>query len=439
MGMIDWNMPSVGFAGGLSRLGDLVDALAERRARQQEAEANRQLQRDQYAANERHWQSQTDMQRRRMDMEAAAAEREETARANERNATRDATARKALPKVTDMLAQGNEDAARAEWLGAGGQALNRVQPNIPEPQRRREQVFDGQDALFHQVADMQEAGDEYAQAQAAREAALREIGERQPYSFLLPSGAGLDQDIGPIRKAREQRIAGAAKGLGGERGTFDAMLSTGAGERDALEAALAEREKNKDRSAANYRAGVAARAAQQRAATTAEKPTEGQVKNAFLGTEMAQDLKTVDQLPPLSPAALEQMQRNDLGFAAADKAAMSGATGNLMVAGARALNLVPKSRYEGLSETEQRAANAWDSALDKYVRLLTGAGMSNEEATRSALQYKPMPGETPELQKQKFSRLRAASQALQTLGGPATRQLKGAGGNPVDSVVDEEY
>jgi hypothetical protein len=153
------------------------------------------------------------------------------------------------------------------------------------------------------------------------------------------------------------------------------------------------------------------------------QPTESQGKLAFLAQQMKGDLDTIIKNPALSQKGLEQMQRNQLAGEAADKTATGGLLGNLAVAGGRALGAIPKSKYQGLSDNDQLVANAWDNALEKYVRLLTGAGMPADEARRMGDQNAPRPGETPVMMAQKFRRLEAATEQMMSLAGKAAGMI----------------
>lgn len=158
------------------------------------------------------------------------------------------------------------------------------------------------------------------------------------------------------------------------------------------------------------------------------KFTADQAKSALLAGQMLGELETLKKSPQLSPKALESLQANALRAESADTTAAKGIGGSLAVSGARALGLVPKSKYEGLNAGEQRTANAWDNLTEKYARLLTGAGMSEGEARRMALQNAPHAGDTPAVIQQKLDRLATAAQQMLSTSGGAGALVTRAGG-----------
>ncbi len=155
-------------------------------------------------------------------------------------------------------------------------------------------------------------------------------------------------------------------------------------------------------------------------------PTEGQGKMALLAEQMIGELKVLEGEAPLSDKALSMMQTNQSRVEAADKSAASGILNSVGVGLAREVGLVPKSKYKGLNEREQKVANAWDNVLEKYTRLLTGAGMPLDEAKRMAVQDAPHADDSAELKAQKLQRMREAAAQMMSLAGPAAAQVQRA-------------
>lgn len=154
-------------------------------------------------------------------------------------------------------------------------------------------------------------------------------------------------------------------------------------------------------------------------ATAGGNPTEKQTTLAILAQQMRGDLDTIRKNPVLSDRVLQRMQANQLATEAADKSASGGLLNAAGVALGRAAKIIPRSKYEDLSAKEQMVANAWDNAMEKQVRLLTGAGMPADEARRMALQNMPQPGESPLVHAQKFSRMDAFTEQAMSLSGKA--------------------
>lgn len=152
-------------------------------------------------------------------------------------------------------------------------------------------------------------------------------------------------------------------------------------------------------------------------------PTEKQTMLAILSQQMQGELDTISKNAPITAKVLSKMQSQGLGAEAADRAAAAGLTGAAGVAVARALGLVPKSKYEGMTPQEQLVANAWDNAVEKYARVLTGAGMPIDEARRLALQDAPHAGDSPVVMAQKFRRMQSFAQQAMSLSGKAGQQI----------------
>lgn len=138
---------------------------------------------------------------------------------------------------------------------------------------------------------------------------------------------------------------------------------------------------------------------------SAGKKSESEQKNYLLGTSMKAEIEAIRKGEQLTSKDLDQIQRNTLAAEAADKSAESGQVAGAGVAIGRGLGVVPKSRYSGLSAGKQKTLNAWDNAIEKYARVLTGAGMPAEEARRMARQNGPAADDTPATIKFKLDRL----------------------------------
>jgi hypothetical protein len=154
-------------------------------------------------------------------------------------------------------------------------------------------------------------------------------------------------------------------------------------------------------------------------------PTEGQAKMALLAKQMQGELETIHANPGLMSATLDKIQANQLKAEAADKSAGSGIIGAASVGLGRAVGAIPRSKYEDLTAQEQKVANAWDNAVEKYARVLTGAGMPAEEARRMALQDAPHAGDSVDVVKQKLTRMDGAAQQMMNLSGAAGAQVSG--------------
>lgn len=156
------------------------------------------------------------------------------------------------------------------------------------------------------------------------------------------------------------------------------------------------------------------------------QPTESQAKMALLAEQMRGELKLLERLPGLTDKALEKMQSNQTWVDVADRAAAGGAGKALLADLGRKAGVVPKSKYAGLSEKDQQVANAWDNVLEKYTRLLTGAGMPADEARRMALQDAPHAGDAPAVRAQKLERMRNAAAQMMALSGTAAARVQAA-------------
>lgn len=156
-------------------------------------------------------------------------------------------------------------------------------------------------------------------------------------------------------------------------------------------------------------------------------PTESQAKTALLAQQMLDEITTLDKSGfSLSPKALDKLQSNTLASQTADKSQSSGWVGNAGTSLARSVGMVPKSKYDGLAPGEQRIANAWDNLIEKYARVLTGAGMPEGEANRMAVQNAPHAGDSPQVLQQKMTRMRNAASQMMSLSGGAATMVQGA-------------
>jgi len=174
---------------------------------------------------------------------------------------------------------------------------------------------------------------------------------------------------------------------------------------------------------AKERAYIAARAAERRAGE--KPPTEAQGKHALYGAQIKGELEVLKRGIDISDDALRKVQENSLRAEAADNSAASGNVSALVTSGLRRAELVPASKYEGLTPEEQKIANAMDNAVQYIVRVKTGAGMPESEARREAVQMAWHAGDSPELKQQKLERLEAfADQTLSLAGSAAEKTLR---------------
>jgi len=156
-------------------------------------------------------------------------------------------------------------------------------------------------------------------------------------------------------------------------------------------------------------------------------PTESENKLAMLGSSMKEELDIIKTLPSLSQDALSAIQNATLAAEAADATASKDVVGSAVVKLARWADLIPKSRYASLSADDQKTINAWDNAIEKYARVLTGAGMPADEARRMARQNGPIADDRPELVTQKYDRLvREADRMVALAGAKALSRLPAA-------------
>jgi hypothetical protein len=147
-------------------------------------------------------------------------------------------------------------------------------------------------------------------------------------------------------------------------------------------------------------------------------PTESEAKLALLGQSMKDELKAIKAGAKLTPDDLDKVQADTLRAENADIAAEKGGQiSGVAVQAGRSIGAVPKSRYSSLPEEKQKTMNAWDNAVEKYARMLTGAGMPAEEARRMARQNGPMAGDTPGQIEAKLQRLDREAERMVGLAG----------------------
>lgn len=161
-------------------------------------------------------------------------------------------------------------------------------------------------------------------------------------------------------------------------------------------------------------------------AANAPKPSEGEEKLALYSSQMKRDLDIIRENPALSAKTLDKVQAQELGASAADKAAGEGVGGAFSVGLGRKLGVIPRTKYEGLKPGEQKVVNAWDSVVENFVRMKTGAGMPEQEARTAALRNAPTAGDSKEVVAQKFKRLEDAANEMQAISGPAAQRLQAA-------------
>lgn len=159
------------------------------------------------------------------------------------------------------------------------------------------------------------------------------------------------------------------------------------------------------------------------AAGAGGKSTEAQQKLALLAQQMNGELDTIQKNPAMAQGVLSKMQTRGISAEAADATASKGILGAAAVGLGRAAGVIPKSKYENMTDQEQLVANAWDNATEKYARVLTGAGMPEGEARRLALQDAPHAGDSPVVIAQKFQRMRAFANQSMSLAGPAATAI----------------
>lgn len=158
--------------------------------------------------------------------------------------------------------------------------------------------------------------------------------------------------------------------------------------------------------------------------------TAEQQKLGLYARDMMRDLETIRQNPQLTGDVLAKIQKNQLASESADKRSGEGLFAAAGVGAGRMVGLIPKSKYDNLTPEHQSVVNAWDNAVENFVRMKTGAGMPVEEARREALQNAPSAGDSPLVIAQKFRRLQSAAADMLAASGPAGVAIQARAGAP---------
>ena len=228
-----------------------------------------------------------------------------------------------------------------------------------------------------------------------------------------------------IEKFREQALADIMAKQKAEVGLLgayaDRMMARFPQAADALRSKMAEVRAGFDKDYAQY---IGTRTARQfnkdadRVTDTSalggagSRKTESEQKLNLLGESMKSELAAIRKGAKLTSKDLDQVQKDTLAAEAADKAAEAGQLASGGIGLGRSAGLVSKSRYQNLSPDKQKTLNAWDNAIEKYARVLTGAGMPAEEARRMSRQNGPMAGDTPDVIEFKLQRLEREAERM---------------------------
>ena len=102
-------------------------------------------------------------------------------------------------------------------------------------------------------------------------------------------------------------------------------------------------------------------------------------------------------------AALNKAQDSALTSSAADTSIEGGKalSGTVALAG-RALDVIPRNKYEGMSEQDRITFQTMDRAQQLLMHVMTGAGASMEEARKKAEAFGFVPGDSPAAMKAKL-------------------------------------
>lgn len=332
---------------------------------------------------------------------------------------------RAIPTTTDVLQYGDgtmvgADAGQAQPVATPAQALP---PKVAAAQSQGMAVNIGGQQFNIDFAAERRARQEAAHAEKLRQAA--EVEQTARTSEASPEAInGLTR--GPI--INWPKVETAVK-------TYQEQVLLPAVHSGHLDAKGfdAASQKRRDEIIEEMRAEAANKSRERAAILGAglKPPTAEQTKLAIFGARMQKEMGAIASLPPLSPDALATLQNNSLAVAGAEKSAEGGWLPGAIVRGGRGLGLIPRSKYEGLSPEEQRIANAWDTAVERMARLMTGAGMPPEEARRMAWQAMPVAGDTPELIQSKFDRMIDEANTFIALSGNAAGII--SGGSPTKS------
>lgn len=139
---------------------------------------------------------------------------------------------------------------------------------------------------------------------------------------------------------------------------------------------------------------------------------------AALARQVIDEVANLRTRPDLSENALQSLQSQGLRSEAADESIQSGPIRGLPASIGRAVGLVPKSRYEGLSVEERKTAASMDSMVQALTHVMTGAGATLSEATKKANTFGFVPGETAATIQDKLTR---AEQLAQKFTEPGRR------------------
>lgn len=157
--------------------------------------------------------------------------------------------------------------------------------------------------------------------------------------------------------------------------------------------------------------------------TSADKgkqPTERQTTDAFLGTTLSRMLDVIEKNPELDGATLSKVQAQELAMQAADDTARKSQLGGLWVKLQREITgTVPKSKTEGLSDSDQTSIAAGDIAKEMVARKLSGGAIVTDEDRANAEKYMIHAGDSPELRAFKLMNLRNMAKDMIGLSGKA--------------------
>ena len=128
-----------------------------------------------------------------------------------------------------------------------------------------------------------------------------------------------------------------------------------------------------------------------RKAANAEKATVGSVRqNAVLGN-LAEAEKAAKDIGPVSEAAINKLQTNREQSKAAEHAATSGITGNLLARAGRATGTVARGPYDGIPPEEQKKITAAEQVITHLTEMQQGKNIETLEQYRD--RYSPyVPG-----------------------------------------------
>jgi hypothetical protein len=164
-------------------------------------------------------------------------------------------------------------------------------------------------------------------------------------------------------------------------------------------------------------------------AGSGKAPTDSQVKSAVYGRAIEDAIKNIDT-KSLTPEVLAQYQRNQLASEAADNTAAKGLAAGAAVGAGRALNLVPKSKYDGIPEAAQRSIQQVEVAKESLARIHSGGAIPTAEDRAFADLWAPKSGDSPQLIAQKLQQMKTEGERLLALAGNATKMTEGITNRP---------